>query len=76
MVMSALPLKADMCSALAHVGLGPEADIATSLFGQLIGCFTLRHSRLIGTPGKLTFDASLNPVGSDRYDEGAAICET
>jgi hypothetical protein len=24
--MSALPLKADMCSALAHVAFGPEAD--------------------------------------------------
>jgi hypothetical protein len=28
-VMSALPLKADMCSALANVGYGPEADIAS-----------------------------------------------
>jgi hypothetical protein len=26
-VMSALPLKADMCGARAHVGYGPEADI-------------------------------------------------
>src|SRR5262245_34184627 len=26
-VMSALPLKADMCSARAHVRYGPEADI-------------------------------------------------
>ena len=26
--------------------------------------------------GKLSFEASLNPVGSDRYDECAAICET
>jgi len=27
-VMSALPPKADMCSALGHVGFGPIADIA------------------------------------------------
>ena len=27
MTMSALPLKADMCSALAHVCFGPIADI-------------------------------------------------
>jgi len=27
--MSALPPKADMCSALAHVCFGPEADIMT-----------------------------------------------
>jgi hypothetical protein len=27
-VMSALPPKADMCSALAHVCFGPKADIA------------------------------------------------
>ena len=26
-VMSALPLKADMCSALAHIRFGPKADI-------------------------------------------------
>ena len=26
-VMSALPLKADMCSATAHVCFGPQADI-------------------------------------------------
>jgi len=28
--MSALPPKADMCSALAHVCFGPKADIASS----------------------------------------------
>jgi hypothetical protein len=28
MVMSALPPKADMCAALAHVCFGPIADIA------------------------------------------------
>jgi hypothetical protein len=28
--MSAFPLKADMCSALANVCFGPEADIARS----------------------------------------------
>jgi hypothetical protein len=36
MVMSALPPKADMCSALVHVRFGPKADI-TSLFDHLIG---------------------------------------
>jgi hypothetical protein len=30
MVMSALPLKADMCSAAAHVRYGPEADTGWS----------------------------------------------
>jgi hypothetical protein len=33
--MSALPLKADMCSALANVGYGPKADMAT-LFDHLV----------------------------------------
>jgi hypothetical protein len=36
MLMSALPPKADMCGALAHVCFGPIADIA-------------RHSILVGT---------------------------
>ena len=35
-VMSALPLKADMCSALAHVRFGPKADIVQSL-DHLVG---------------------------------------
>src|SRR5262245_37594586 len=30
-VMSALPLKADMCAALAHVCFGPKADIASPI---------------------------------------------
>src|SRR5215475_11037252 len=34
--MSALPPKADMCSALAHVCFGPKADIVT-LFDHLVG---------------------------------------
>jgi hypothetical protein len=34
-VMSALPLKADMCRARAHVWYGPEADIA-ALFNHPI----------------------------------------
>jgi hypothetical protein len=38
--------KADMCSALTYVRFGPKADIATPLFGQLIGCFTVRHRDL------------------------------
>jgi hypothetical protein len=32
-VMSALPRKANMCGALAHVCFGPKADIATSCAG-------------------------------------------
>jgi hypothetical protein len=35
-VMSALPPKADMCSALADVCFGPKADMA-HLFNYLIG---------------------------------------
>src|SRR5262249_51851771 len=35
-VMSALPPKADMCSAQAHVRFGPKADIAP-LFDNLVG---------------------------------------
>jgi hypothetical protein len=34
MVMSALPLKADMCGATSDVGYGPKADI---LFDNLVG---------------------------------------
>jgi hypothetical protein len=34
--MSALPLKADMCSARGYVRFGPKADIA-ALFDHLIG---------------------------------------
>jgi hypothetical protein len=40
-VMSALPLKADMCGALAHVCFGPEADIERTerkLLAQLVSC--------------------------------------
>ena len=39
MVMSALPLKADMCSAFIDVGLGPEADMLAiaTLFDHLVG---------------------------------------
>jgi hypothetical protein len=36
MVMSALPPKADMCSARDHVRYGPIADIAR-LFDHLVG---------------------------------------
>jgi len=36
----------------------------------------LEYPQLIGTPGKLSFEASLNPVGSDRYAECGAICGT
>ena len=35
MVMSALPLKADMCGALAHVCFGPIADITLSELGAI-----------------------------------------
>jgi len=35
-VMSALPLKADMCSAASDVRFGPIADISPS-FDQLVG---------------------------------------
>jgi hypothetical protein len=36
-VMSALPPKAHMCSALAHVRLVPEADIADPSFDYIVG---------------------------------------
>jgi hypothetical protein len=36
MVMSALPPKADMCSAKHHFCFGPETDICT-LFDHLVG---------------------------------------
>src|SRR5215510_15739348 len=35
--MSALPPKADMCSATAHVCYGPEADIRVASFDYLVG---------------------------------------
>ena len=31
MIMSALPLKADVCAATSDVGFGPEADIRRAL---------------------------------------------
>jgi hypothetical protein len=34
-IMSALPPKADMCGAIAHVCFGPKADIA--LLNHLVG---------------------------------------
>jgi hypothetical protein len=48
--MSALPPKADMCSALAYVCFGPKADIAKSLFdlrvrrcfGRFVGDFVYK----------------------------------
>jgi hypothetical protein len=42
MVMSALPPKADMCGAIAHVCFGPKADMLT-LFDDIVG---LRKQRL------------------------------
>jgi hypothetical protein len=60
---------------VAVVCFGPKADTAIPLFGQLIGCFTSGIATY-QHPGKLSFEASLNLVGSDRYDECAAICET
>ena len=35
-IMSALPPKADMCSALGHVRFGPKADIASCPSGGLL----------------------------------------
>ena len=35
--LSALPPKADICSALAHVRFGPKADIRQPLFDHLVG---------------------------------------
>jgi hypothetical protein len=42
MVMSALPSKADLCSAMAHVCYGPIADMPT-LFNYLIGALLEVH---------------------------------
>ena len=36
-VMSALPLKADMCSARANVRFVPKADMQSRLFDDLVG---------------------------------------
>jgi hypothetical protein len=36
-VMSALPPKADMCGALAHVCFGPIADMRTSVYALQVG---------------------------------------
>src|SRR5262245_44580240 len=45
MIMSALPPKADMCSALAHVCFGPKADIRPHSIDQFISAAEqrLRH---------------------------------
>jgi hypothetical protein len=37
MAMSALPPRADLCSALTHVCSGPIADIAARLLNHLVG---------------------------------------
>jgi len=42
MVMSALPLKADMCGATSNVGYGPKADIG-GLVDQVVGASEQRH---------------------------------
>jgi len=42
-VMSALPAKADMCSALGHVCFGPKADIGTSITFRLTFASRLRN---------------------------------
>src|SRR5262245_7582335 len=42
--MSALPLKADMCSALAHVGFGPKADISSVSRSRLMSSFCARKN--------------------------------
>jgi hypothetical protein len=41
--MSALPPKADMCSALAHVCFGPIADIPACSLDYLVGAPEKRH---------------------------------
>jgi hypothetical protein len=49
-VMSALPPKADMCSAIAYVCFGPEADSCTaanpSLFEDFVGTREQRNGYL------------------------------
>ena len=55
--------------------LGRKRTLRSLYLVNLLGA-SHQASRLIGTPGKLSFEASLNLVGSDRYDECAAICET
>jgi hypothetical protein len=54
--------KADMCSALTYVRFVPKADIETPLFGQLIGCFTVRH-RDLSAPWQAQFRRFLEPGG-------------
>ena len=59
--MSALPLKADMCSALARVRYGPIADSCTAanitLFNHLIGaCEQRRRNSKAKSPGRLEID--------------------
>ena len=53
MAMSALPPKADMCSALADVCYGPEADITT--FDQLINWMSIALAVLRRIPGAYAF---------------------
>jgi hypothetical protein len=61
MVMSALHLKADMCSAVAHVGFGPKADIGLSL------------NHLIGASGNKT--VSSISEGSDQQKNPTPYCK-
>jgi hypothetical protein len=49
--MSALPPKADMCSALAHVCFGPKADMSLSVrMSAAGGVAALRHPHKFRQP--------------------------
>jgi hypothetical protein len=63
-VMSALPPKADMCSALAHVCFGPKADILRS--GNDV--------RFMPKSGRLHRE-SLVAVMSHFHEESSLLCE-
>src|SRR5262245_51667126 len=61
--MSALHPKADICSALAHVGFGPRADIATQLPIGLVSvnfdnCLPRRSSRSLIVGGQYRAELS------------------
>src|SRR4029453_9560332 len=62
--MSALPPKADMCSAARHVRFGPIADIAER-HGEMPRKTSIRQSRFsqaLGIPGKILRPAKRNLI--------------
>ena len=72
--MSALPLKADMCSALVNVRFVPIADIQRDLFDQFVGAADKRVGDVEAERlGSLEVDDQLDFRGSAGPAESAGF---